>query len=705
MFMFRLAVYLYDVGHEPALASIWPTLSYFFLLPNVCFPLFPVVDYKTFCRTYYNAERHDIYHVGVRWIFRGVLQLLLYRVVYQHLVTEPASVANAVDLARYLIWPFLLYLRVSGQFHVIVGILHLFGFNLPETHRSYFLTSSFTDFWRRINIYWKDFMMKVFYYPAYFALRKRGEARAIVLSTILVFFATWVLHSYQWFWFRGSVLLAWNDVLFWSMLGLLVVINALHEWRHGRQRALAPRTLTWGQTLLVATRTVGMFAAICILWSLWSTDSLTTWLSLWSAAARWPSSSPTWVLLFVFGVPLSVGLWAVATSRSWWRGWPAGIESTAAIVVATTTLLVAASVSIVDKRLGSAGEFMAAVRYGGLNRTDVVGLERGYYENLMGVDRFNGELWALYMNRSPDWEKGILEAGVAKKTGDVLPWELVPSVERPFKGATLHTNSWGMHDKEYAKETPPGCYRIALLGASHAMGSGVERDKTFESRLEARLNGASGGTGPHCYEILNFAVYGYNPIHQAIVLEQKVVQFHPNAILYVAHPEDSIRVVRYLAQTVQRSGHFPYEYLSQVVRNAGVDAHMAEPAMLQRLAPSGEEVLAWVYQRLVQDAHRHSMCAGLVFLPMVVDMKYAVDVAREIQLARDAGFSVFDLSGVYDVPNRNGLWIAEWDAHPNARAHQLIADRLYTLMREQTTAIPACTLSADSRATAPAPWR
>src|SRR5439155_7314418 len=122
------------------------------------------------------------------------------------------------------------------QFHIIVGILHLFCFHLPETHRSYFLTSSFTDFWRRINIYWKDFMMKLFYYPAYFALRKRGEARAIVLSTVLVFATTWMLHSYQWFWFRGSVLLAWNDLIFWSVLGLLVVITTLHELRHGRQR-------------------------------------------------------------------------------------------------------------------------------------------------------------------------------------------------------------------------------------------------------------------------------------------------------------------------------------------------------------------------------------------------------------------------------------------------------------------------------------
>ena len=44
--------------------------------------------------------------------------------------------------------------RVSGQFHVACGMLHLFGHALPETHRRYLLAESFTDYWRRINIYW-----------------------------------------------------------------------------------------------------------------------------------------------------------------------------------------------------------------------------------------------------------------------------------------------------------------------------------------------------------------------------------------------------------------------------------------------------------------------------------------------------------------------------------------------------------------------
>ena len=107
--------------------------------------------------------------------FCGILQLILYRVVYQALVLQPTAVETAADLGRYLLWAVLAsILRVSGQFHVVVGVLCLFGFNLPETHHSYFLASSFTDFWCRINIYWKDFMMKIFDHPAYFGTEVNG---------------------------------------------------------------------------------------------------------------------------------------------------------------------------------------------------------------------------------------------------------------------------------------------------------------------------------------------------------------------------------------------------------------------------------------------------------------------------------------------------------------------------------------------------
>ncbi|HXT29366.1 MAG TPA: hypothetical protein VN716_08810, partial [Vicinamibacterales bacterium] len=285
MFMFRLIAYLYDLKHEKPAFSPWRVGSYFFLLPNVCFPLFPVVDFKAFRRNYYDADAYTTYQTGVGWMARGVLHLILYRVVYYYLTVPVAEVKGGLGLAQFIVANFLLYLRVSGQFHFIIGMLCLFGFRLPETHHLYYLASSFTDFWRRINIYWKEFMQKVFYYPAFFRLKRWGATPALIVSTILVFVATWLLHAYQWFWLRGSFLLTLPDMSFWGVLAVLVVLNSLWEIRHGRERRLkkAPRTV--GSLAWVGVRTAATFAVIAILWSVWTADSLSAWWGLMSAAS------------------------------------------------------------------------------------------------------------------------------------------------------------------------------------------------------------------------------------------------------------------------------------------------------------------------------------------------------------------------------------------------------------------------------------
>jgi len=116
--------------------------------------------------------------------------------------------------------------QASDYFHDTYGgtMVHLFGLKLPETHHNYLLATGFTDYWRRINIYWKDFMMKIFFYPVYFRIKGWGPVVALVVSTLVVFVLTWLLHAVQWFWLRGSFLWAANDVLFWSILAALVVV-------------------------------------------------------------------------------------------------------------------------------------------------------------------------------------------------------------------------------------------------------------------------------------------------------------------------------------------------------------------------------------------------------------------------------------------------------------------------------------------------
>jgi D-alanyl-lipoteichoic acid acyltransferase DltB (MBOAT superfamily) len=274
--MFRLILFLYEQKY--AETSPVDAAAYFTLLPNACFVHFPVVDFRAFTRGYFSAPIRGIQSTGLTYLTRGMLHLLCYRLVYHKLISPVEEIDSPAKLALFLVANYLLYLRVSGQFHIACGLLHLFGFQLPETHHRFLLASSFTDYWRRINIYWKDFMVRLVFHPVAFALRRRSQPLALGIATLAVFVTTWLLHGYQSFWLRGTWTLSIPDALFWGILGVLVLINVQLESRAKPRRTQKQQTAR--TALAHVLRTAATFVTITILWSLWSSPSLDSWLGL-----------------------------------------------------------------------------------------------------------------------------------------------------------------------------------------------------------------------------------------------------------------------------------------------------------------------------------------------------------------------------------------------------------------------------------------
>src|SRR4029453_4285284 len=490
MFMFRLMIYLYDLKHRTAPFSPSRAISYFFLLPNFCFPLFPVVDYKTFCSTYYNEEWSRVYQTGLKWMFRGVIQLLLYRVIYQFAPLDVTKLSSALDVAGCMLGMYLLYLRISGTFHLIVGLLHMFGFNLPETHHLYLLASSFTDFWRRINIYWKDFVMKLFFYPIHFKLRKTRTLWALSVATLVTFLATWLLHSWQWFWIRGKPLLDWKDFSFRMILGVLGLVSAVYEATRGRKRTLRPSRVTLRRRLILGLEVAGMFALMCILWAYWSCQSWAEFQALIDAASR-PTIRE---LMIVFGLLLLICLCAMAkgwssretsersrtqASRTPFHFWPSAI----ALITGAVCLL--AVPSVVTWTIPASKGLIARLHNDVLNARDMDQQRRGYYE---GLDVGRKENWAWHGAEEPEGWRSKGEKAFVRARRDFLLTHVVPSMSTILGGAPCTTNPLGMRDREYQKTKPANTYRIILLGASNDMGTGVRTDQTYENLVEDKLN-------------------------------------------------------------------------------------------------------------------------------------------------------------------------------------------------------------------------
>ena len=692
MFMFRMIVYMYDSRHMKTMGNIWERLSFFFMLPNVAFLLFPVVDFQTYKRSYYNVEAASVYQKGVAWIMRGVMHLVLYRIVYYFWLPSPSDVTGILTLAQYMLATYLLYLRISGHFHVIIGILCLFGYNLPETHHLYYLASSFNDYWRRINIYWKDFMMKLFYYPSFMRLRKIGMMRAIALSTIVVFVGTWLLHAYQWFWLRGSFLLTAPDMLFWAVLGLLVVVNSLVEAKRGRRQAIGGQSWSAERAFKHAFKVLAMFVTLTILWTLWSTPSLSEFGSLMAAGLTSPGAD--WILvlsIMLLAVLVGVGiqfvqsrglmLTAVGSHVSFARS----ARATSATAVVLLLLGTPQIQNLLDPQPAA---LVAGLQQERLNERDEQLMERGYYEGLLTSTNFTSVLWQSW--KPKDW--GLDQEHLfVRRTDDLYKKVLIPHSDVEFCGAPLHTNRWGMRDDDYDAEKPAGTVRIALLGDSHVMGMGVANHETFEAVLEERLNRAFADEKGRRFELLNFAVTAYTLIQQVIVNEEKVPRFQPDAVFYVAHPGEVDRTLEGFISRAIDDTDLQYPYLKRLKEEANVEAGMSAVEARRRLEPYRDELLDWTYRQIAETARTRGVRPVWVFMPfthVATDDGELDDLKRR---AGRAGFATISLAGVYDGHALASIVVAPWDKHPNAFAHRLVADRLYNELIQRRSLLESTT--------------
>ncbi len=696
MFMFRLIAYVYDLRHQKDKPTVARTLAYFFGLPNVSFLLYPVIDYATFKRTYYDREPFTIYRQGINWMVRGLTHLMVYRMIYQYGTMLPTDVQNGTDFTRYVLANFGLYLRVSGQFHLIVGILHLFGFRLPETHHFFYVASSFTEFWRRINIYWKDFMTKVIYMPAYFKLKKRGDAFALVTSTILVFFATWFFHSYQWFWLLGTWLLSWTDTLFWAILAVLLSFNVLREYRQGRKRTTKSTEWTSAERTRLVINTVITFTVICLLWTLWTMPTLRDFAALLTTP-RWRAQDLA-LLVGVLGV--------VAVSA-----WIAQRRDTAAAKgkdVARTTLPSLAILGVVwllgepyvrQFYNSDVNAFWRSTRIQELSALERSQLQRGYYERIVDLNRFNGGLWDIYSRRPKEWLR-LDQTDIQEKVPDARLFVMKPNHTTNLNGDMITTNRWGMRDQEYEPTKGPNVTRVALLGASYVMGIGVKSGDFFEPILENRLAADTTGHGSRKIEILNYAVSAYLLQHQLALMETGELQkVGTDVVLIIGHLTDANRGASYLYRLEANGLKTPYDTMRTLMRVAGWNAPPDEPEARRTMRNFEGEMSRVTFLRMGELCRQNRWRCVYAYIPMPFERLNPDLQVELLGYAKAGGLETIDMGDVYDPYDERKLIITEWDYHPNLRGHQILAERL---QRELLTKPGLLTHHADSAASAAA---
>ncbi len=660
--MLRYIFLLYELRYFKNKPVFIDRLCYLFMLPQACFPLFPIVDPKLFFSRFYSQPAQKSLEQGLKWITRGILHTLIYRFVYLYLTPSPYEIESFWNLILFIFSGYSLILRLSGLFYISLGFLTLFGFSLPEIFDNYFFATSFPDLWRRINLYWRDFITRVFYYPVLFKLKKIPIKMAILLTTLFMFFCTWFFHNWQWLWIKGKFVFNPNDILFWCFLGITISTSSvLFLKEFDKVKIKKSNSLEFVKK---GASVIFMLVVMGFLWSFWTSNSITEWwylLSFVKTGSLWD------ILIFSGAIILFIAIASIIrylydTKKMFGFVFK---EFTVLSGIICNSLLI---ILFFILQSSSYRTNVLNFAHNNLNNKDRLEMERGYYEQLLNNDDKAIDLFNI-KNENKKWN---LDNLAYFPVNNILIKEFKPNFRTVFKGDSLSTNQFGLRDKEYSPVKDSGTIRIALLGGSYEMGSGVSNNENFASLFENEINKYSKSK----IEILNFGAGGYHLLQNVYVTLNKIKNIKPDYLFYFAHTGEVTRSVDNFVNVIEKGKPLSFNFLDSIYSSSGVNNHMCRLEKNNKIKPFGNEMVSWGYKTIADYCKQNNIFPVFIYLPANASLRKDKDKSFCFKESKNTGFEIIDLEGVYQGNNPETIQLSIWDAHPNKKGHKVIADKL-----------------------------
>jgi hypothetical protein len=292
-------------------------------------------------------------------------------------------------------------------------------------------------------------------------------------------------------------------------------------------------------------------------------------------------------------------------------------------------------------------------------------------------------------------------------------YELRPNVGGRFMGQPLLINSQGLRDYEYSTRKEPGTFRIVGVGDSSLFGWGVPFEDKSLKVLERRLNERF---RPQKFEVIDFAVPGYNTAMEAETFVRRCVEYAPDLVLLNFNTND-YDVPEFMRRpsslsTLRRSYLFDLAY-SVYEGVMGVEQQLAVFEVRHRTT-AGRQAARLDEDPAMPDEYRYMVGAKGVeraleklaaaarerSIPFVVfdvkpypglDPMYVRDELRDGQrelLERESQRLGFHFLNTYsyfmdylkqhpDVDLRTVFAVSVADGHPNTLAHSINAQALF----------------------------
>jgi lysophospholipase L1-like esterase len=233
-----------------------------------------------------------------------------------------------------------------------------------------------------------------------------------------------------------------------------------------------------------------------------------------------------------------------------------------------------------------------------------------------------------------------------------------------------------LRDREYAPAKPPGTLRVAVIGDSLTMGSGVAIEQAYHSLLEQRLNDRAGAAP---VEFINFGLSCYYLSQYVATLRHRALEWDPDLVLIGFYAGNDTRIppldrfARPYEVRPRRNGFWTmhsFSLLGDIWKYSILGKGRTRKA---GKAPSSKK-LAWVDEQfgtLADLAHSRGIPVLLAYLD-----NRGSEPGWIRELAENHGLVFVDATGRFEGTDINDYAIFLTDKHPNAEANRIFADEL-----------------------------
>lgn len=310
-------------------------------------------------------------------------------------------------------------------------------------------------------------------------------------------------------------------------------------------------------------------------------------------------------------------------------------------------------------------------------------------------------------------DAGILDLGkvhnledlVQISSYDYVMYELRPNVKAEIYNDRLgdywsfQTNSRGLRDKEYSFEKPENTFRIIGVGDSFMFGYGSNQGEDYLTVLEKMLNNGSNKN----FEVINFAVFGYNAAQEAEVLEKKALPYGPDLIIIhaIGNDMDLPNFIRYARNILTFKKSYFLEFLLNKIGLLKIKPYYNTSGTskigLEQVPTSQDGRVNHEYDNTPEEYHFMLGVEGFIRaykkisrtaenIPVIV-VFHNWDAPNESLL-----YGIIDQAGFYglELKSENDNFeclskeyqLSNSDVHLNMEGHECVAEKLYNFIIE-----------------------